>query len=219
MRLFLVGVVLVVACSSGSGDAKGPLRSPDAVKLAAPSPDSFVVHFETTRGAFDMKVHRDWAPLGAARMYYLASSGFYDSTRFFRVLEGFMVQFGVNGDPEVTKVWKDRKITDDPGTTHANVRGTVSFANEGPNSRNTQVFINFKDNTPIARDGFVPIGEITTGMSVVDSLYNRYGEGPPGGIGPSQVRIVKQGNAYLQKEFPNLDFVKTARISSQWPSP
>lgn len=221
MRLFLVAGALVVGvgCSTPASDGKSPLLSPDAAVLEAPVPDSFVVHFATSHGEFDVKVHRDWAPLGAGRLYYLVSNGFYDDVRFFRVLEGFMVQFGVNGDPKVSDVWKDRRIADDPFAKHSNLRGTVSFANEGPNTRNTQLFVNYKNNPALDKDGFVPVGEVIAGMGKVDSLYDGYGEGPPGGIGPNQTRIVKQGNAYLAKFFPNFDYVKTARVTSKWPAP
>lgn len=217
MRNYLLGaIVALAACSAPKSGGTPALLSPDPAKLAGAAPDSFVVHFETSRGDFDVKVRRAWAPLGAGRLYYLASSGFYDSTRFFRVLEGFMVQFGVHGDPAVSDAWKDRKIADDPFAHHSNLRGTMSFANEGPNTRNTQLFINYKNNAALDRDGFVPVGEVVSGMTKVDSLYDGYGEGPPGGIGPNQTRIVKQGNAYLEKFFPSMDYIKSATITTRW---
>ncbi|MDB4913350.1 MAG: peptidyl-prolyl cis-trans isomerase PpiA precursor [Gemmatimonadetes bacterium] len=218
-KLFMGLLAASLGCSSPGTETNAALLKPDDARLAAPAPDSFVVHFETSRGDFDMKVRRSWAPLGAGRLYYLVSNGFYNGARFFRVLEGFMVQFGVNGDPAVSNVWKDRRLGDDPFAKHSNRRGTVSFANEGPNTRNTQLFVNYKDNPALDKDGFVPVGEVVAGMTTVDSLYDGYGEGPPGGIGPNQTRIVRQGNAYLVKFFPFMDYVKTARVSSEWRAP
>ena len=216
--LFALGAI-AVACNSPAPDAKSPLLTPAEAQVGAPAPDSFVVHFETTRGDFDLKVRRDWAPLGAGRVYYLASNGFFDSVRFFRVLPGFLVQFGINGNPKVTTVWKDRRFKDDPFARHSNARGTVSFATDGPNTRNTQLFINYKDNAPLDKDGFVPVGEVTSGMAVLDSLYDGYGEGPPYGIGPNQGLVMKNGNAYLAKFFPSFDFVKSAKVSAKWSAP
>ena len=209
---------LVVACACTEKKPGNPLLlSPDSATVAAAGPDSFVVHFETSRGNFDMKVHRDWAPRGADRVFYLVNSGFYDSTKFFRVLDGFLAQFGINGEPAVSRVWKTRKLPDDPAR-HPDVRGTVTFASEGPNTRSTQLFINYKNNAYLDKEGFATVGEVVNGMGVVDSLYDGYGEGPPGGIGPNQSRIAQQGNAYLDKFFASLDFIKSARVTARWPA-
>ena len=191
------------------------LRVPDPAKVAAVGPDSFAVRFTTSRGPFDVMVHRDWAPLGADRLYYLVGAGFYDEVRFYRVISGFMAQFGSSGDPAVAKSWADRNIADDP-VRHRNERGALTFATAGPNTRTTQLFINFGNNQQLDGMGFSPIGEVVAGMSVVDSLYSGYGEGAPQGAGPDQGRLGREGNAYLAKEFPKLDYIVSARILGEW---
>ena len=189
---------------------------PDGAKLAAVGPDSFTVHVVTSRGKFDMMIHRSWAPKGSDRLYYLFSNYYFDGIRFFRVLNGFMAQFGSSGDPAVAKVWRDLAISDEP-TVQSNTRGRLTFAKGGPNSRTTQLFINYGNNSQLDGAGFPPIGEVTNGMSVVDSLYNQYGDGAEmGGRGPSQTRLGMEGNAYLNKEFPKLDYIVTARVSQEW---
>jgi peptidyl-prolyl cis-trans isomerase A (cyclophilin A) len=157
-----------------------------------------------------VEVHRDWAPRGADRFYNLAKVGFFDEIRFFRVIAGFMVQFGIQGDPAVAAAWREAQIQDDP-VKQSNRRGMVTFATAGPNTRTTQVFINFKDNAGLDGQGFAPIGQVVEGMSVVDTLFAGYGEGGPGG-GPDQGRLQMEGNAYLKREFPKLDSVKTAKV-------
>src|SRR5262249_53892054 len=152
---------------------------------------------------FTIVAHRDWAPLGVDRFYHLVQSGFYDDARFFRVLSGFMAQFGMNGDPKVTAAWEPLTLQDDP-VKQKNTRGMVSFAMGGPNTRTTQLFINYGDNTNLDGMGFAPIGQVVDGMAVVDSLYSGYGEGAPDGRGPDQGRIGAEGNAYLAKSFPQL---------------
>jgi len=172
-------------------------------------PAKFRVKFETSKGDFVVEVTRDWAPRGADRFHELVASGFFDECRFFRVLDGFMAQFGINGVPSVQKKWRDRPIKDDP-VKESNKRGYITYAMAGPNTRTTQLFINFGDNASLDRDGFSPFGRVIEGMKVVDSLYNRYGEGAPRGPGPDQGRIQRQGNTYLNSEFPKLDFIKKA---------
>jgi peptidyl-prolyl cis-trans isomerase A (cyclophilin A) len=151
------------------------------------------------------------APRGADRFYNLVTAGFFDDVTFFRVISGFMVQFGIHGKPEVAAAWRDAQIPDDPNK-QPNLRGTITFATAGPNTRTTQVFINFKDNTFLDQQGFSPFGKVVEGMSVVDSLYSGYGEGAPSGAGPSQGRAQAEGNAYFRRDFPKLDHVKTARL-------
>jgi peptidyl-prolyl cis-trans isomerase A (cyclophilin A) len=175
------------------------------------SPDSFKVKFETSKGVFVIEVNRNSAPIGADRFHQAVTDGFYDGCRFFRVLDGFMAQFGINGDPKVQKKWKQATIKDDP-VTLSNKRGTISFATSGKNSRTTQLFINFGDNSRLDEYGFAPFGKVVDGMKVVDSLYNGYGEAAPEGNGPSQSKVQAEGNVYLIKEFPKLDFIKTARV-------
>ena len=156
-------------------------------------------------------VHRDWAPIGADRFYNLVKSGFFDDVRFFRVLDGFMAQFGIHGDPAIQAAWTTARLKDDP-VKQTNKRGYVTYATAGPGTRTTQLFINYGDNGSLDKQGFAPFGEVTTGMSVVDKLYSGYGEGQPQGNGPSQGALTSQGNAYLAKSFPKLDYIKTATI-------
>src|SRR5262245_6708177 len=198
----------LVAASSAAG--AGNLSDPAALNAKAPA--VYKAKFDTSKGPFVIEVHRDWAPRGADRFYNLVKNGFFDNARFFRVIEGFMVQFGINGDPNVAAAWRDADIKDDP-VKGSNQRGTITFATAGPNTRTTQVFINFADNAPLDGQGFAPFGKVVSGMDVVDSLYAGYGEGAPNGNGPDQGRVQGQGNAYLEQDFPKLDFIKTATIA------
>jgi peptidyl-prolyl cis-trans isomerase A (cyclophilin A) len=156
-------------------------------------------------------VRRDWAPQGADRFYNLVKNGFYDDARFFRVIDGFMAQFGIHGNPTVQSAWRNANIKDDP-VKQSNRRGYVTFATAGPNTRTTQLFINYRDNAGLDKQGFAPFGEVVSGMDVVDKLYSGYGEGAPSGRGPNQGRVQAEGNAYLNKEFPRLDYIKSATI-------
>ena len=187
----------------------GNLGNPSA--LAEKAPALYKVRFETSKGPFVIEVHRDWAPNGADRFYNLVKNGFYDDARFFRVISGFMVQFGINGDPGVSAPWRNATIKDDP-VRQSNKRGFITFATSGPDSRTSQVFINFADNSRLDGQGFAPFGQVTSGMNIVDALHSGYGEGAPSGRGPDQGRIQREGNAYLKKDFPNLDYVKKATI-------
>jgi peptidyl-prolyl cis-trans isomerase A (cyclophilin A) len=175
------------------------------------APDTFRVAFETTRGDFVVEARRDWAPMGVDRFYNLVREGFFDGVRFFRVIGGFMAQFGISGNAQVAATWQEARIPDDP-VVASNTRGKVSFAMAGPGSRTTQLFINYADNSRLDDMGFSPIGEVIEGMEVVDSLHSGYGEGAPRGRGPDQGRIQREGNAYLEKEFPDLDWIRSARI-------
>ena len=184
--------------------------NPTALKDTAP--DTYKAKFETSKGDFVIAVTRSWSPNGADRFYNLVKSGYFDGVKFFRVVPGFMVQFGINGDPTVNKVWQEASITDDP-VKESNKRGYVTCAMRGPNTRTTQIFINFADrNAMLDGQGFSPFGLVTDGMDVVDKINSEYGEGAPQGRGPAQGRIQAEGNAYLEKEFPNLDSVKKATI-------
>jgi peptidyl-prolyl cis-trans isomerase A (cyclophilin A) len=183
----------------------------DPASLNEKAPAVYQAKFDTSKGSFVIEVHRDWASNGADRFYNLVKNGFYNDARFFRVLEGFMAQFGINVNPEISAVWRDANIKDDP-VKQSNSRGTVTFATAGPNTRTTQVFINFADNAALDGQGFSPFGKVVSGMDVVDSLYGGYGEGAPNGEGPDQGRLQAYGNAYLQKSFPKLDYIKTATI-------
>ena len=178
------------------------------------SPAQFKVLFQTTRGDLTIDVTRAWSPRGADRFYRLVKDGFYDGARFFRVIRSprpFMAQFGINADPKVTAKWMDANIQDDPVTQH-NTRGMISFATSGANTRSTQLFINYSDNSRLDELGFSPIAVVSSGMDVVDQFYADYGEGAPDGNGPEQERIEKEGNAYLESAFPKLDYIKTAKV-------
>jgi cyclophilin family peptidyl-prolyl cis-trans isomerase len=173
--------------------------------VTGPAPDSFRVAFETSKGNFVVAVDRSWAPNGADRFYQLAASGFFDDQRFFRVLSGYIAQFGANGNPEINKLWEKKQIPDDPRR-QSNVRGTVSFAAEGPGSRNHSLFINLKDNPKLDVQDFVPVGRVVEGMTMIDSINDEYGESPKYHL------IASLGNSYLRRMFPRLDYIKTARV-------
>jgi peptidyl-prolyl cis-trans isomerase A (cyclophilin A) len=204
-----LGSALVLAALATPVLAQGNLTNPAALNERAPA--TYKARFDTSKGAFVVEVQRDWAPNGADRFYNLVKNGFYDGVRFFRVLDGFMAQFGINGDPKVSAAWRPARIQDDP-VKQRNTRGHITYAMGGPNTRTTQVFINYGDNSRLDRDGFSPFGRVTSGMKTVDSLFNGYGEGAPNGNGPDQGRVQMEGNAYLAKAFPRLDFVKKATI-------
>lgn len=187
----------------------GDLSNPASLNEKAPA--TYKVKFDTSKGAFVVEVHRDWAPNGADRFYNLVKNGFYNDARFFRVISGFMVQFGINGNPQLSKVWRDANIKDDP-VKASNKRGYITFATAGPDTRTTQVFINFANNAGLDDQGFAPFGQVISGMDVVDSLYSGYSEGAPQGHGPNQGVVQSMGNAYLDKAFPKLDYIKTATI-------
>lgn len=185
------------------------LANPAALNEQAPA--TYKARFETSKGTFVIEVNRAWAPNGADRFYNLVKNGFYDDVRFFRVISGFMVQFGINGDPKISAPWRTARIKDDP-VRQSNKRGYITYATSGPDSRTTQVFINFADNAGLDGQGFAPFGRVISGMDVVDKLNAEYGEGAPRGRGPDQFRIQQEGNAYLGKDFPRLDFVRKATI-------
>jgi peptidyl-prolyl cis-trans isomerase A (cyclophilin A) len=192
--------------------SESPLLNPRAAVMNETAPAEFTVRFTTTAGEFTIVAHRDWSPNGADRFYNLVRNGFYDGTRFFRVLDGFMAQFGIPGDPQVAAAWRNASIPDDP-VRESNTRGRVTFAKAAqPNSRTSQLFINFVNNSPLDEQGFAPVGEVIDGMDVVDRLYSAYGEGAPRGGGPDQGRVQTEGNADLDADFPELDYVLEARI-------
>jgi peptidyl-prolyl cis-trans isomerase A (cyclophilin A) len=202
--LLLALVIAAPAQSQGLGN-------PAALKEQAPP--VYKVEFDTSKGSFVVEVHRDWAPNGADRFYNLVKNGYFNDCRFFRVISGFMVQFGINGDPALNTVWRDANFPDDP-VQQSNKRGFVTFATRGPNTRTTQIFINYADkNAGLDSQGFAPFGKVVEGMEVVDKLFAGYGEGAPQGRGPDQMKAQTEGNAYLMKDYPNLDYVKTAVIA------
>jgi peptidyl-prolyl cis-trans isomerase A (cyclophilin A) len=215
-RTTIALALLALGCRGGErSDAAPPgpadYHAPASAAMRARAPATFRARFETSAGDFVIDVHRDWAPRGADRFYNLVRSGYYDDVRFFRVISGFMAQFGIHGDPRVSAAWTDQHIPDDP-VRRTNLRGMVSFATAGPGTRTTQVFINYGSNDRLDAMGFAPFGQVVEGMDVVDRLYAVYGEGAPRGRGPDQGRIQAQGNAYLRRDFGKLDYVRRASI-------
>ena len=210
IRLAATVLTLLIAAPAFGQGKTSPLANP--ASLTAQAPAVYKVKFDTSKGSFVLEVHRDWAPNGADRFYNLVKNGFYDGDRFFRVISGFMVQFGINGNPKIAARWEDANIPDDP-VTQSNQPGSITFATRGPNTRTTQVFINYGNNRSLDNQGFAPFGRVISGMQVVNALYSDYGEGAPQGDGPSQGLIQSQGNAYLIKQFPKLDYIKKATIT------
>ncbi len=216
--LHLIAFILTLGIVSTPGqdkkDEKHTASAPDYTdpsKLTEKAPESFKVRVDTTKGAFTIQVTRALAPNGADRFYNLVRSGYFKDIALFRVISGFMCQFGIHGDPKVAAAWRDARIPDD-AVKASNTRGAVTFAMAGPNTRTTQLFINFGDNGRLDGMGFPSFGKVSEGMDVVDKINNEYGEGAPGGRGPDQGRVQKEGNAYLKKAFPNLDYIKSATI-------
>jgi peptidyl-prolyl cis-trans isomerase A (cyclophilin A) len=206
--------LIPVACKDKTTPAPPPeAAAPTALPPAADaaSPESFRVRFVTTKGDFTVEVTRAWAPKGADRFHRLVTEGYFKDVRFFRVLPGFMAQFGMSGDPALNAKMDTLRIPDDP-VTQSNKRGMVTFAMAGPNTRSSQFFINYKDNSSLDSQGFAPFGKVVNGMKAVDALYSGYGEGAPNGLGPSQDAIRTEGNQYLKRAFPKLDYIKSATI-------
>jgi len=213
--LLLSALLFAAACSQRPVETPQPVPDQSAAAPAAAqaqTPAVFKTKFATTKGDFVIEIHRDWAPRGADRFYELVKSGFFQDVAFFRAIDGFMVQFGIHGDPAVSAKWRGANIPDDPASGRSNSRGALTFATAGPGTRTTQLFINFGDNGNLDGMGFTPIGQVAEGMSVVDSLYKGYGEGAPSGMGPDQGRVQAEGNAYLKRDFPKLDYIKSAQL-------
>lgn len=201
--------------SSSTSAAPTPAANPALLSpqtATEKAPDAFKVKFVTTKGDFTIEVHRAWAPNGADRFYNLAKIGYFDGVKFFRVINGFMAQVGIHGDPAVSAKWRGAMIADDRSIGQHNTRGMVTFAMAGPNTRTTQFFLNFNDNSNLDSMNFPPFGKIVEGEAILDQLYRGYGEGAPSGAGPDQGRIQMEGNSYLNAEFPKLDAVVTARL-------
>ena len=211
--VLLVASTVAIGCSHSS-----PLLQPTPEDLLTPGPDSFRVQFQTTRGPVLVMAHRDWSPQGVDRFYFLVSNGYYDDTYFFRVVKGYVAQWGISGDPKVDSAWAGKTIGDDP-VVKSNQRGTIAFARGGPHSRNAQLYVNFKDNPKLDTlngFGFPPIAQVVQGMDVVDALYSGYGDGPPRGTGPRQDSIMRRGNAYLKRNYPLLDRIISAKVTEAW---
>ncbi|MDQ3331096.1 MAG: peptidylprolyl isomerase [Planctomycetota bacterium] len=215
-------LALLVGCSSSTDEAAPPSPPDEVAAPTAPdrsnrdpqAPDTYQVRLDTTEGEVVIDVDRKLAPRGADRFYRLVKESFYDEAKFFRVLPGFMAQVGMAADPKVNAKWQDARIPDDP-VRASNTRGMVTFATSGPDSRTAQFFINFGDNSRLDGDGFSPFGEVTKGLENAEKLYSGYGEGFPNGRGPNQGTIAAEGNAYLERDFPELDAIKTARVISE----
>ena len=209
--LVLAGLILGI-CGRPAPMGSQSLLQPETLKEQAPA--KYHVKFDTTKGPFVVEVTRAWGPLGADRFYNLLKNGFYTDASFYRVIPNAVAQFGISANPQLSMVWTEAKIPDDP-VTQSNERGTLAFANFGKDTRTTQVFINLRDNTQLDKKRFPPFGKVVEGMKVVDKLYGGYGDEPPGGRGPSQTRIINEGKAYLDQEFPKLDTIKSATLEPQ----
>jgi peptidyl-prolyl cis-trans isomerase A (cyclophilin A) len=206
--VLMVIVSMFMAAVAGSAVAQVNMdKLLNPAQLNETAPEKYKVKFDTSKGEFTVEVTRAWAPNGADRFYNLVKNGFYDNCKFFRNVANFMVQFGINGNPKINAGMMKARIKDDP-VTQSNKRGYITFAMAGPNTRTSQLFINFGDNSNLDTQGFSPFGKVTKGMNVVESLYNQYGGNPS----EAQQQIQMEGNAFLEKNFPKLDFIKTATI-------
>jgi homoserine O-acetyltransferase len=217
--------ILAAGCATGhpaasaTPDSRGMLLRPDDPAWLAPAPAAYRARVETTKGSFVIEVRREWAPRGADRFYHLARAGYYDDSRFSRVVPGFIAQFGVAGDSTINAVWSGRRFDDD-SVKQSNVRGTIGFAMTGPNARTTQLYISLVDNTRLDAQGFSPIGRVAEGMSVVDALYSGYGENSGGGVrAGKQGPLLNGGNKYADREYPLLDHLVRITIEPIGPSP
>jgi len=209
MSSVVLGAVALVAAQTAAPKPAAANRLLSPATLTAKAPELFKVKFDTTKGVILLEVHRDWAPRGADRFYNMARNGFFSGVRFFRVIPNFMAQFGINGNPAVNAAWDKVRLTDDPPNMQHNVRGMLTYGTTGqPNSRGTQLFINYKDNAYLDAQGFVPIGQVTDGMEVADMLNAEYGAQAQS----QQGRIVAEGNKFLMASFPKLDYIKTATV-------
>jgi peptidyl-prolyl cis-trans isomerase A (cyclophilin A) len=219
LTLLLMGSAFAQTKSTAPAKAAAPkadLLHPAALNAVAPA--TYDVKMTTTKGDVMIHVTRAWAPLGADRFYNLVRSGYFTNVAFFRVLSGFMAQFGVSPDPAIAAAWMQANIKDDK-VTQSNTRGRLTFATAGPGTRTTQLFINYKSNAGLDGQGFAPFGEVTEGMEAIDKLYADYGEGPPGGQGVDQGRIQAEGKAYTDRFFPKLDKIISAKIVVAPPAP
>jgi peptidyl-prolyl cis-trans isomerase A (cyclophilin A) len=208
---FFASASVLAEDENAGGEAPHPALL-DPSLAAEKAPETYRVKIETTAGPFIIEVHREWAPNGADRFYNLVKIGYFEDVAFFRVIRGFMAQAGFHGDPAVSKAWLDSRIEDDP-VTQSNKPGMVTFAMSGqPNSRSAQIFISYGDNSYLDASGFAPFGKVVEGMESVKKLYSGYGEGAPRGKGPSQAELYRRGNAYLEAEFPELDYIVKATV-------
>jgi peptidyl-prolyl cis-trans isomerase A (cyclophilin A) len=213
LAAYLAVVLLALLPAGCGGPDKRAAEKAAAPAKPAPMPDIYRAGLETTRGDIVIEVHKEWAPRGAERFYDLVNANFYDGARFYRVVRNYIAQFGFSGRPQVDALWSMAYMPDDPPNKLSNKRGYVSFAQSGPRTRSTQIFINLRDNRDLDRSGFVPFGQVVEGMEVVDKLYFSYGDIPPRGNGPDPTRLGKEGNEYLENQFPRLDTIKKITIT------
>jgi cyclophilin family peptidyl-prolyl cis-trans isomerase len=211
-RLLLAAVVLLAGC--------GPKPAPKRPAYVPPEDaPTFQVRFVTNKGVFVVEVHRDWAPIGVQRFRELVRTGFFNDSRFFRVVRNYVVQFGLSGRPSVDRLMSGSRIPDDP-VKQSNTRGAITFATSGPLGRTCQVFINLSNNRDLDKEGFAPFGQVTEGMDkVVDRIWSAYGDWPPAGKGPDQQQILREGNQYLDQNFPRLDRIVRAVFVEERPAP
>ena len=209
----LAAVALLAVEASQRKSNRWLLTHPDAPEMNAEAPKEFRVRLQTNQGDIVLEIYREWSPYGADRFYNLVRAGYYDQVRFSRIAAGRWAQFGINGDPEISKLWRSQTIPDDPRK-QSNIRGTIAYAFAVPNGRTTQLFINLRDNSA-THDGepFVPIGRVNEGMNIADALYSGYGESAGGGIrGGKQGPLFEEGSAYLNRNFPKLDHIIRAPV-------
>lgn len=210
LGLGLAAAACAMLCGCSQAPEQSRREAPAKKGAAERAPEAYRVKFETSKGEFVVEVTRAWSPHGADHFYDLVRTGYYDGNRFFRVVRNFIVQFGISGDPSANRLWAQANIPDDP-VKQNNKKGTITYAQLGPRSRATQVFINLKDNGKVLdKAGFAPFGKVISGMDVVENFYNSYGEVPPRGDGPDPNQIEIRGNAYLESRFPRLDYVSKA---------
>jgi peptidyl-prolyl cis-trans isomerase A (cyclophilin A) len=198
--------------SASETELKAALKDPSHKLWSETAPGTFRVKFETSKGSFVIEATRDWSPLGVDRLYNLTRTGFFDNSRLFRIRANYIAQFGIAGDPMIAKTWQHRSFPDD-AVKQSNLRGYVAYAMTGPNTRTTQIYVNLKDNTNLDAQGFSPIGKVVEGMDVVDKFYSEYGESSGGGMRTGkQDKMFEEGNVFLDREFPQLDKLKSARV-------
>lgn len=198
--------------SANAATCARALQNPGDPLWTQPAPAVYRVRIQTTKGRFVLEARRALAPRGADRFYHLVQCGFYDNSRFYRVIAGRFVQFGIAGHPKIAQIWRDARFPDD-SVRASNVRGTFAFAMTGPNARTTQIYVNTGDQSRLDKMGFAPFGTVVEGMDVVDNPYSGYGEHSGGGMRAGrQGKLFEQGDAYLDREFPHLDKLLRATI-------
>ncbi|MDX1983056.1 MAG: peptidylprolyl isomerase [Bryobacteraceae bacterium] len=206
----VIAILAALLALTGCGAAPEPVRKAEAPK-PAPMPDVYRVKFETSKGDVVLEVRKQWAPRAAARFYELVTTGYYDGSRFHRVIRNYVAQFGIHRDPKISQLWRELRFPDEP-VRQSNRKGWVSFAQLGPNTRNVQAFINLRDNRDLDKQGFPPFAQVVEGMDAVERLYSSYGELQPKGGGPDGVKAELQGNAYLETQYPRLDYIIKASV-------